>query len=85
MDLEFIDPNKDVPRVRVFDLGTNRVFAKQTDPYGFITLNYERNKIPAEFSGNYTTWRDAEAAIELLKQRRAEAKADEPKTERKAK
>lgn len=54
---------KDLPLVRVFDLGNNKLFMKRSDPYGFWSLSLERGALPDPFRGDYTTPSDAEKAV----------------------
>jgi hypothetical protein len=33
-------------RIRTIDLGNNKIFMKQTDPFGLIEISFERGQIP---------------------------------------
>lgn len=61
---EFHDPSRDDPRVKVIELDNNKLVMKRTDPYGFISLNFERGQLPESLKGQYTTWEAARAAVE---------------------
>lgn len=41
-------------RVRTIDLGNNKIFIKQTDPFGLIEISFERGQVPDELSGHFT-------------------------------
>lgn len=61
---EFYDPSKDDPRVKVIELDNNKLIMKRTDPYGFISLNFERGQLPESLKGQFTTWEAARAAVD---------------------
>lgn len=61
---EFHDPSKDDPRVKVIELDNNKLIMKRTDPYGFISLNFERGQLPESLKGQFTTWEAARAAVD---------------------
>lgn len=44
-------------RVRTFELSNgNKLYAKQTDPYGFWYLNLDKGQLPEKFLGAYSTF-----------------------------
>ena len=51
-------------RVRTIDLGNNKIFMKQTDPFGLIEISFERGQIPEELKGSYTGFDYARRKIE---------------------
>jgi hypothetical protein len=51
-------------RIRTIDLGNNKIFMKQTDPFGLIEISFERGQIPEELSGRYTGFDYARRKIE---------------------
>jgi hypothetical protein len=61
---EFYDSSRDDPRVKVIELDNNKLMMKRTDPYGFISLSFERGQLPESLKGQYTTWESARAAVE---------------------
>ena len=73
----------DMAKTRIVDLGTNKVYMKQKDPYWFIYLNYERGAIPDKYTGAYTGWREAEEAVHRLKQDRERAEQTKTTSEKK--
>jgi hypothetical protein len=77
MDLNFSDPSRDVAQSRRFDLDTNTVIARRTDPHGFIYLNYERGSIPSKYAGAYTSWSLVEEAVRALTAERDAVKAEQ--------
>lgn len=51
-------------RVRTIDLGNNKIFMRQTDPFGLVEISFERGQIPDELSGRYTGFDYARRKIE---------------------
>ena len=51
-------------RIRTIDLGNNKIFMKQTDPFGLIEISFERGGIPDELKGRYTGFDYARRKIE---------------------
>lgn len=49
---------------RVWDLGTNKLRAKRTDPYGFVYVSYEKGPVPEELGSAYTSFYEAAKAVE---------------------
>lgn len=44
-------------KVRVFELSNgNKLYAKQSDPYGFWHLNLDKGQLPEQFLGSYSTF-----------------------------
>ena len=52
-------------RVRTVDLGNNKIFMRQTDPFGLVEISFERGQIPDELKGSYTGFDYARRKIEL--------------------
>lgn len=51
------DLANDLSRTRIFELDNgNKLYAKQTDPYGFWYLNLDKGQLPDRFKGAYSTW-----------------------------
>ena len=74
---EFFDPEKDTPRIKTLELDNNKMLLKRTDPYGFISVHFERGQVPESLRGNYTTWEAAHAAVDqYLKEKGREVKPE---------
>lgn len=58
---------------KVIDMGTNKIIMKRTDPYGFITIGFEKGTIPEDLAGNYTSYHEAKQVVEtyLLRKKKA--------------
>lgn len=65
------DMTSDNSRTRVFELENgNKLYAKQTDPYGFWYLNLDKGQMPEEFTGAYNTFDQVKVAVEKYSARR---------------
>lgn len=51
-------------RVRVIDLGNNKIYMKQTDPFGLIYVNFDKGQMPDKLKGAYTSFEYAKRAID---------------------
>lgn len=51
-------------RVRIVNLGTNKIFMKREDPYGFIHVSFEKGQVPNELTSVFTSFAYAEQAVE---------------------
>jgi hypothetical protein len=61
---ELLDQSsKDIPNVRLYPVGNNVLRATRTDPYGFVSVSYERGQVPEELKGSYTSFEEARKAI----------------------
>lgn len=71
---ELVGPN-DITSVREVPLDSgNILYIRRTDPYGFINFTLQRGRVPDWMSGNYTSWTEAQKAVQqYLVQRRLEA------------
>lgn len=58
---------------KVIDTGNNKIIMKRTDPYGFITIGFEKGTIPEDLEGNYTSYYEAGRVVEayLLRKKKA--------------
>lgn len=56
--------DKDLANVRSFDLGNNKIRMTREDPYGFVSISYERGQIPESLKGAYTSFEEARKAVE---------------------
>lgn len=64
MSFEFEDVSgRDLPNIRSYDLGNNKLNIKRTDPYGFWVISFERGQVPASLKGQYTSIDDARKAV----------------------
>ena len=65
-------------RTRFVELSNgNKLYAKQSDPFGFWTVNFDKGQVPDSLNQTFTTFRHASKAIEAyLKQRKKNLKAD---------
>jgi hypothetical protein len=60
------DMNEDDHRVRTFVKGDRTYYVTQKDPYGFCHVTWDSTaKLPEVFEGVFTTFKEAEYAIEL--------------------
>lgn len=62
--------SNELPSVREFKVDNNVLRATRTDPYGFVSISYERGTIPEELKGDYTSFYEAEKAITAYLDRR---------------
>lgn len=76
-------------RVRTIDLGNNKIYLKQVDPFGLIYINFDKGQLPDWLKGAYTSFdlarRDVERYLNERKRGRVvtdvEAKALKDKPE----
>lgn len=61
--LDEFDPQKDDPRVKFIELDNNKLVMQRTDPYGFITVHFEKGQVPDSLKGHFTTWEAARLAV----------------------
>lgn len=66
-------------RVRTYDLGNNKAFIKQTDPYGFIYITLERGQLPDKLQGAYTSYDYAERDLKRYLQDKKRKVVEEKK------
>ena len=61
-----VDPERDVPNVRIVYLGNGRkIKLERRDPYGFVFIFWDKGSAPAELQGSYTDFDRARLALEL--------------------
>jgi len=61
---DFLGAN-DITSVREIPLDTgNTLYAKRTDPYGFIHFSLAKGNLPDWMKGNYTSWTEAQKAVQ---------------------
>lgn len=66
--------DKDLSRTRVFDLENgNKLYAKQTDPYGFWRINLDKGQLPAWLDQDFNEWGQVLRAIERYSHQRQQA------------
>lgn len=66
--------DKDLSRVRVFDLENgNKLYAKQTDPYGFWRLNLDKGQLPAWLDQDFNAWDQVLNAVKRYGTQRQQA------------
>lgn len=57
--------------LRVIDLGNNKLYLKREDPFGFISINFDKGQVPVSLRGKYTAFdialRDVERYLESKK------------------
>lgn len=72
-----MEPTND--RVRVIDLGNNKIYMKQTDPYGFIYINFDKGQLPEDLKSAFTSFEYAKRAIDqyLSRKKRGRVVTDE--------
>lgn len=58
---------KEFGRERTFDVPNNTLTVRQNGPYGFWTLHLKRGQLPAKYTGMYTSYSEAEKAVEDYK------------------
>lgn len=64
-------------RTRVFELSNgNKLYAKQTDPYGFWYLNLDKGQLPEKFQGAYSTYDAVQKDVERYEVLRGIAAAE---------
>lgn len=64
-----------IENVRVLDLGNNKLYLKYTDPYGFVTINFDKGQVPQHLRGQYTSMDAAKiAALNYLENKKREVK-----------
>ena len=75
MDIDDFFGDKDLSNDRKFVLDKNVLHVRRLDPYGFWKCSYEKGPVPAELSGEYTSFDEARKAIEYyLKSRNKDLK-----------
>jgi|DEB19_MinimDraft_3_1074340.scaffolds.fasta_scaffold00353_15 hypothetical protein len=57
---------------RSFKVDNNVLHVRRHDPYGFWLCHYEKGTVPAELTGSYTSFYEAEKAVLSYLERRAE-------------
>lgn len=58
-------------RHRIMELPSgNKVHFKAEDPFGFVRINFDKGPTPEYLSGQYTSFQEAEKAIEAHLRRR---------------
>lgn len=66
--------DKDLSRVRVFDLENgNKLYAKQTDPYGFWRLNLDKGQLPSWLDQDFNAWDQVLNAVKRYGTQRQQA------------
>lgn len=66
---DFTQPEENV---RFIEIGKNKLFMKREDPYGFISINYERGDVPEELKGTYTSFDEARKRIQRYLEKKQE-------------
>ena len=57
--------DNDITNVREITLDNgNKLFLRRQDPYGFITFGLERGQLPEWMRGHYTSWKEAQKAVQ---------------------
>lgn len=57
--------DKDKSRIRTFELENgNKLYAKQTDPYGFWRLNLDKGQLPSWLDQDFNEWGQVLRAVE---------------------
>lgn len=65
-DDTFADPERDVPNTRLVHLDNGRTFKlERKDPYGFVSIVWDKGAVPKEISGIYTNFDLATKALSL--------------------
>lgn len=54
---------RDLPNVRQYDLGNNKINIERHNPFGFWKLKLERGQLPEKYRGWYTSVDDARKAV----------------------
>lgn len=67
-DFNLDEASKDLGRHRTLALEEkngvkNKIHFKQSDPYGFWTVNFDKGTMPEELTGQYTTYEYAEKSV----------------------
>lgn len=66
--------DKDLSKTRVFELENgNKLYAKQTDPYGFWRLNLDKGQLPDWLDQDFNEWSQVQRAVERYGHQRAQA------------
>jgi hypothetical protein len=60
-------------KVRTWDLGNNKIHAKRTNPYGFVSIKFEKGLMPEELKGQFTEFLYAEQAVEAYLSKKGKA------------
>lgn len=61
---DFVGDN-DITNVREIPLDNgNTLYLKRQDPYGFITASLAKGQVPEWMRGNYTSWKEAQKAVQ---------------------
>lgn len=56
--------DKDLAKTRVFELENgNKLYAKQTDPYGFWRLNLDKGQLPTWLDQDFNEWSQVLKAV----------------------
>jgi hypothetical protein len=65
MDIFDVDlSGKDLPNVRTYDVGNNKINITRHDPFGFWRISYQRGAVPSQLDGQYTSIEEARRAVE---------------------
>lgn len=66
--------DKDMSRTRVFDLENgNKLYAKQSDPYGFWRLNLDKGQLPSWLDQDFSAWDQVLNAVKRYGTQRQQA------------
>ena len=76
--------NENNDNIRTIDLGTNKIFLKREDPFGFIRIYFERGEVPERLKGSFTEWVSARRVVDryLLDKKKAHYAVDVDKEAR---
>lgn len=58
-----VDPKKDAPKIREFEVKNNKLLVERAGPSGFWRIRYERGVTPEELKGDWIGIEDAKNAI----------------------
>lgn len=62
--LDINHKTKDLPNVRIRDVGNNKIRMERKDPYGLVSLSFERGPLPDWLKGTYTSFDEASKAVD---------------------
>jgi hypothetical protein len=60
-----VDPERDEPDEKIWNLGFNKIRFRREDPFGFWYISLEKGNLPEPMKGSYTTLQYAENAANV--------------------
>lgn len=60
-----IDPERDEPNDKIWNLRYNKVRFEKRDPFGFWFISLEKGQFPEAMKGSYTSFDEATKAVKI--------------------